>query len=193
MYWPSLEIRIKKKKTLEENLKGFTSFQIPEMLEMLDILLSECIKTCSLTRTPVCNANTLIQGFCITHNSMPILSSHPSGTNASPTRSAGAFGGRRQVPAVPAHLSQPSSCCAKPQLSGSNWPHRLGERNAPSTHSQLWWVYRHKIVLSGMSVCCPKNPLVPTPHPRSRDSQEKSIVVTTSIPICANIQGNCYL
>lgn len=32
-------------------------------------------------------------------------------------------------------------------------------------------------------VCCPQNPLVPTPHPRSCDSQEKSIVVTTSIPI----------
>lgn len=70
--------------------------------------------TCTTT------ANTLIQWFCISHNSVPTLSSHPSGTYASPTRSTGAVGGRRRAPAVPAHLSQPPGCCAKPQLSRSN-------------------------------------------------------------------------
>lgn len=59
-----------------------------------------------------CTANMLIQWFCITHNSMPALSSHPSGTNASPTTSTGALGGRsggggagelwRTSPSVPA-------------------------------------------------------------------------------------------
>lgn len=63
------------------------------------ITLSACIRNL-LPRSSPCpaNANALVQGFCIAHSSMPTLSSHPSGTDASPTRSTGAV-------AVPAHLS----------------------------------------------------------------------------------------
>lgn len=169
MYWASLKIILIKKKHARGNSKRVFVWNRPSIFiktskmqthgspdtMYLHHFVSVQKKTpFPLSSTSPTNANVFIQGFYITHNWMPTLSSHPSGTNASPTRSTGAVGGQWRVPAVPAHLSQPWSCCAKPQLSPSNWPHRLKERNASPTHSQLWRACRHKIVLSGRFSWC---------------------------------------
>lgn len=104
-----IKTKTKKKYKLEENLKGSLCgtghlfFHIntpdantrgPEHAGWVFITLSACIKNL-LPRSSSClaNANALVQGFHVAHSSMPTLSSHPSGTNASPTRSTGAVGG----------------------------------------------------------------------------------------------------